>query len=209
MTRQARKPCSGYCQADGRTLTRACRHSSERDRRAHDVNHTHTAFVGFLVSGCYPAEFLGLAEEVLDILPWIHRAFSLLKRWSFGTYHGSRRKHVDTYLNEFVVRYNRRFYYHVSFETLLGLAAHHVPANYWDIVNQVNPRKGARTIRLAPRRRKTATGMRQDGVTPELRTDHDRDIGQVDPLHVDEPGTARISLDADFPTQRKAEPSIS
>src|SRR5271168_3140475 len=77
-----------------------------------------------------------------------------------GTYHGLRRKHIDTYLNEFVFRYNRRFYRHVSFETLLGLAAHHVPASYWDIVNQENPRKGARIIRLAPRRRKTATGMR-------------------------------------------------
>ena len=42
------------------------------------------------------------------------------------------RKHVDTYLNEFVCRYNRRFYRHVSFETMLGLAAHHEPASYWD-----------------------------------------------------------------------------
>ena len=44
------------------------------------------------------------------VLPWIHRAFSLMKRWSLGTYHGLRRKHVDTYLNEFVFRYNRRFH---------------------------------------------------------------------------------------------------
>jgi hypothetical protein len=36
------------------------------------------------------------------VLPWIHRAFSLMKRWSLGTYHGLRRKHVDSYLNEFV-----------------------------------------------------------------------------------------------------------
>ena len=41
--------------------------------------------------------------------PWMRRAFSLMKRWSFGTYHGLRRKHVDTYLNEFVFRYNRGF----------------------------------------------------------------------------------------------------
>ena len=53
------------------------------------------------------------------VLPWVHRAFSLMKRWSLGTYHGLRRKHADTYLNEFVFRYNRRFYRHVSFETLL------------------------------------------------------------------------------------------
>ena len=55
------------------------------------------------------------------VLPWIHRAFSLMKRWSLGTYHGLRRTHVDTYLNEFVFRYNRRFHRHVSFEALLGL----------------------------------------------------------------------------------------
>lgn len=75
------------------------------------------------------------------VLPWSHRAFSLLKRWALGTYHGLRRKHVDTYLNEFVFRYNRRFYRHASFETLLGLASNHVPTTYWDIINRENPRK--------------------------------------------------------------------
>lgn len=96
-------------------------------------------------------------------LPWIHRVFSLVKRWGLGTYHGLRRKHVDTYLNEFVFRYNRRFYRHVSFEIVLGLAAHHEPASYWDIVGRANPRKGSATLRHTPRRRKAATGMRRDG----------------------------------------------
>ena len=77
------------------------------------------------------------------VLPWIHRVFSLLKRWSLGTYHGLRRKHVDTYLNEFVFRYNRRFYRHVSFETLLGFAAGNEPVSYWDIIKRDNPRKAA------------------------------------------------------------------
>src|ERR1700693_1601701 len=77
------------------------------------------------------------------VLPWSHRAFSLLKRWALGTYHGLRRKHVDTYLNEFVFRYNRRFYRHVSFEALLGLATHHAPASYWDIIKRDNPRQSA------------------------------------------------------------------
>jgi len=76
------------------------------------------------------------------VLPWSHRAFSLLKRWAMGTYHGLRRKHIDTYLDEFVFRYNRRFYRHVSFETLLGLAVRHKPASYWDIIQRDNPRKG-------------------------------------------------------------------
>ncbi len=79
------------------------------------------------------------------VLPGIHRVFALLKRWSLGTYHGLRRKHVDTYLNEFVSRCNRRFYRHVSFETLLGLATHHEPASYWDIIKRDNPRKGRQT----------------------------------------------------------------
>jgi len=73
-------------------------------------------------------------------LPWIHRVFSLMKRWGLGTYHGLRRKHLDTYLNEFVFRYNRRFYRHVSFETLLGLAVHGEPADYWTIIGRQNPR---------------------------------------------------------------------
>jgi predicted RNA-binding Zn-ribbon protein involved in translation (DUF1610 family) len=84
------------------------------------------------------------------VLPWIHRAFSLMKRWSLGTYHGLRRKHVDSYLNEFVFRYNRRFHRHVSFDTLLGLAAHHEPASYWNIVGRENPRKAGPTPRRTP-----------------------------------------------------------
>src|SRR5215813_9397362 len=84
------------------------------------------------------------------VLPWIHRVFALMKRWALGTYHGLRRKHIDTYLNEFVFRYNRRFYRHVSFETVLGLASHHHPTSYWDIVGRDNPRKGLPTDRRGP-----------------------------------------------------------
>ena len=97
------------------------------------------------------------------VLPWIHRAFSLMKRWALGAYHGLRRKHVDTYLNEFVFRYNRRFYRHVSFDTLLGLAAHHEPASYWDIVQRDNPRKGRQPIK-----RKTAAGQNHGAGPPQL-----------------------------------------
>jgi len=96
------------------------------------------------------------------ILPWIHRVFSLVKRWGLGTYHGLRRKHIDTYLNEFVFRYNRRFYRHASFEAMLGLATHHEPTSYWDIIGRANPRKGDVVLRRAPRRRKSTTGMLQD-----------------------------------------------
>lgn len=96
-------------------------------------------------------------------LLWIHRVFSLLKRWGLGTYHGLRRKHIDTYLNEFAFRYNRRFYRHVSFQTILGIATKRPPISYWDISGRPNPRKNETPLRRRPRRRKTVVGMRRDG----------------------------------------------
>jgi transposase-like protein len=123
------------------------------------------------------------------VLPWVHRVFSLVKRWGLGTYHGLRRKHVDTYLNEFVFRYNRRFYRHASFETILGLASHHEPASYWDIIGRANPRQGTPALRRAPRRRKTAGGMRPDGAGT-VRTDGQLQTSETgQPLYVDVPGT--------------------
>ena len=81
------------------------------------------------------------------VLPWIHRVFSLMKRRGLGTYHVLRCKYVDTYLNEFMFRYNRRFYRHVSFEIMLGLALRHHPTTYWDIVGRDTPAKGVLTVR--------------------------------------------------------------
>ena len=123
------------------------------------------------------------------VLPWVHRVFALLKRWSLGTYHGLRRRHLNTYLNEFVFRYNRRFHRHVSFETLLGLAAQHEPASYWDIVNRDNPRKGVPTIRRTARCRKTATGMRQDSASLAPPDGQIQPTESIQALHIDEPGT--------------------
>src|SRR5215469_17739173 len=100
------------------------------------------------------------------VLPWVHRVFALMKRWVLGTYHGLRCEHIDTYLNEFVFRYNRRFCRHVSFETILGLASHHHPMSYRDIVGRSNPRKGVPTARRELQRRRTATGMRADRSRP-------------------------------------------
>jgi len=43
------------------------------------------------------------------LLPRVHLAVSLLKRWMLGTLQGSTaHKHLDDYLNEFVFRFNRR-----------------------------------------------------------------------------------------------------
>ena len=124
-------------------------------------------------------------------LPWIHQVFALVKRWGLGAYHGLRRKHADTYLNEFVFRYNRRFYRHASFETVLGLTAHHAPASYWDIIGRANPRKGTATLRRVPRSRKTAAGMRQDGMTRAENGGQNQATTAPTTLNVDDPGTTQ------------------
>lgn len=57
-------------------------------------------------------------------LPLIHIAFSNLKTWLLGTHHGVSHHHLQAYLNEFVFRFNRRFYPMTAFNSALGLAAH-------------------------------------------------------------------------------------
>src|SRR5512132_4334139 len=54
------------------------------------------------------------------VLPWTHRVFANLKRWALGVYHGLRRKHLQSYLDEFAFRFNRRQTRHAAFRSLLG-----------------------------------------------------------------------------------------
>jgi transposase-like protein len=56
-------------------------------------------------------------------LPMIHIAFSNLKTWLLGTHHGVSHQHLQAYLNEFVFRFNRRFYPMTAFNSVLGLAS--------------------------------------------------------------------------------------
>jgi hypothetical protein len=69
------------------------------------------------------------ADTVL-VLPWVHRVFSNLKVWALGVYLGLRRKHVQSYLDEFVFRFNRRRTRHAAFRSLLGIAARQAPFSY-------------------------------------------------------------------------------
>ena len=55
-------------------------------------------------------------------LPLIHIVFSNLKTWLLGTHHGVSPKHLPAYLNEFVFRFNRRFYPLAAFNSVLGVA---------------------------------------------------------------------------------------
>ena len=64
------------------------------------------------------------------VLPWVHRVFSNLKRWALGVYHGLRSKHLQSYLDEFTFRFNRRRTRHAAFRSLLGIATRRKPITY-------------------------------------------------------------------------------
>ena len=64
------------------------------------------------------------------VLPWVHRVVSNLKTWGLGVYHGPRRQHLQSYLDEFVFRFNRRKTPHAAFRTLLGIGAAIQPVTY-------------------------------------------------------------------------------
>jgi transposase-like protein len=55
-------------------------------------------------------------------LPISHLIFANLKSWLRGCHHGVSPKHLQAYLNEFVFRFNRRFYPFNSFRSLLGMS---------------------------------------------------------------------------------------
>lgn len=63
----------------------------------------------------------------------IHRAFGNLKTWLNGTHHGVDPKYLQTYLNEFVFRFNRRKTPMAAFQTLLGIAANKPPQTLPDL----------------------------------------------------------------------------
>jgi transposase-like protein len=64
-------------------------------------------------------------------LPMIHLVFSNLKTWILGTHHGRiDPRHLQAYLNEYVFRFNRRFYPMTAFNSVLGLAAHAASPTY-------------------------------------------------------------------------------
>jgi transposase-like protein len=52
---------------------------------------------------------LGSDIPAHETMPGVHRVAALLQRWLLGTHHGAiQPKQLDSYLNEFVFRFNRR-----------------------------------------------------------------------------------------------------
>ncbi len=78
------------------------------------------------------------------LLPAVHRVASLAKRWLLSTHQGSvEEAHLQSYLDEFVFRFNRRRSRSrgLVFYRLLELAVGHAPVRYRNIVAGKRPRK--------------------------------------------------------------------
>ena len=73
-------------------------------------------------------------ESIEAHLPMIHLVFANLKTWLRGTHHSRvEPQHLQAYLNEYVFRFNRRFYPMTAFNSVLGLAAHALPPTYAEL----------------------------------------------------------------------------
>ena len=78
-----------------------------------------------------PLKVTGDPEKLEGHLPLIHLVFSNLKTWILGTHHGAiAHYHLQAYLNEYVFRFNRRFYPMTAFNSVLGIAAHATSPTY-------------------------------------------------------------------------------
>jgi transposase-like protein len=82
-------------------------------------------------------------EDPGKLLPGVHRVASLAKRWLLGTHQGSvEDKHLQSYLNEFCFRFNRRRSRSrgLVFYRVLELAVGHDPVRYRDLVAAPKPK---------------------------------------------------------------------
>jgi hypothetical protein len=66
-------------------------------------------------------------------VPSADRAIGNLQQWLIGTYHGVSREQLQVYLDEFVLRHNRRRLPMAAFQTLLGLGAGRKSTAYKEI----------------------------------------------------------------------------
>lgn len=74
------------------------------------------------LAGHHPQrEIQGSPQRGPELAPQIHQAFSNLKAWLMGIHHGVEPKYLQSYLNEFVFRFNRRVYPMSAFRSLLEI----------------------------------------------------------------------------------------
>ena len=91
----------------------------------------------FLVSNLVPgatAQTSG-ASGAHNASARVQRIFSDLKVWALSVHHGLRRRHLQSYFDEFVYRFNCRRNRHAAFPALLGFVAGHPPTTYGMLVS--------------------------------------------------------------------------
>ena len=80
----------------------------------------------------------GDSERARKFFPHVHLVASLMKRWLGATYQGGvQKKHLQTYHDEYVFRFNRRRSRHVGkiFHRLIEQIVIHKAKSYDEIVN--------------------------------------------------------------------------
>ena len=102
--------------------------------------------------GARSAGALKSAGAEVAIVPGVHRVVSNLRTWLRGTHRGVGADHLERYLEEFVFRFNRRFYPMAAFDTLLGLTSKIEPTAYTEL-------RGPRPRDGRPRARGRASGL--------------------------------------------------
>ena len=80
-----------------------------------------------------------IPERAHRVAPHIHRVFCNLKVCLNGTHHGVDPKYLQSYLDEFVFRFNRRNTPMAAFQTLLGISAKKSPLTLCDLTNRSQP----------------------------------------------------------------------
>jgi hypothetical protein len=106
------------------------------------------SYLGLTDYRYFPREFGKSPQRTLLIL-------EAIKNWL-----GSQQKLSHDFVEEGLVQIAAHLNWRSSLDTVLRLDH---PSSYWDIIGRDNPRRGIPTTRRRPRRRKTATGMREDG----------------------------------------------
>ncbi len=110
-------------------------------------------------------------EDPGELLPGVHRVASLVKRWLLGTHQGSvDEAHLQSYLNEFVFRFNRRRSRSrgLVFYRVLELAVTHDPVRYGELVLNPQPKAAPPT---PPARRGHPPSLEQPRAARPWRSD--------------------------------------
>jgi len=75
-------------------------------------------------------------EDASRILPWTHIVIANFKRWILDVFHGVSPKHLQSYLDEFCYRLNRRWNYADLFRRILNRCLRFsVPVTYKQLIS--------------------------------------------------------------------------